>query len=390
MIRLRRHLNLLLYAGASLVLYGGRTVVIVLCLVAVLFPFLTGISISEGIKVQSRISVEEGADFYVAGDGAGRNVPLSIRQMDRLLGLKHVARVVPRIVGRTYVGKRIATVVGLPGDALPETIALATGRVFEERGDIIVGSTLSRFSGLEPGTAFYLPVNRWKRLKVVGVFSSKATLWSARVIFMSFEDAAQLFEMQGMATDFLVYADPEYREVVDIQLQAEKQADGPDRPPLRIQSKELVWRYFHRGFDSRAGIFTALYIVAFSLLIPLIFVASGFGWSDRRREIGLLRVTGWGIGEIMEITFLENLLIGIAGTCLSMLAAFLWLRVFNGAFIAQFFIAESGVLPDFPVPSRFSLSTLFLAFALSMWTTIAGSLYAVWRTSTLPPAEAVA
>ena len=42
----------------------------------------------------------------------------------------------------------------------------------------------------------------------------------------------------------------------------------------------------------KEGIFSALYIVAFALGIPAILVTSGFGLSERKREIGIMKATG--------------------------------------------------------------------------------------------------
>ena len=68
---LQSHWNLLCAACGNLVRFLPRTLVVLLCLVAVIFPFLTALTISEGIKFQSAISVDEGTDFYVTGNAAG-------------------------------------------------------------------------------------------------------------------------------------------------------------------------------------------------------------------------------------------------------------------------------------------------------------------------------
>jgi ABC-type lipoprotein release transport system permease subunit len=66
-----------------------------------------------------------------------------------------------------------------------------------------------------------------------------------------------------------------------------------------------------------------------------------------------------------------------------------WIRLLNGLFIAQFFIAEAGLVPDFTVPSRFLPLPLFFAFLVSLLLTMTGSLYNTWRLSTIAPAEAI-
>jgi ABC-type lipoprotein release transport system permease subunit len=160
-------------------------------------------------------------------------------------------------------------------------------------------------------------------------------------------------------------------------------------PPLRVQDKSLVKRYFQRGFNYKAGVFTALFTVAFALAIPALLVVSGFGQTERRKEIGVLKATGWQTQEVMEMVTLENLVISLTSAPLAILLAMAWLKWFNGAFIAQFFIAEIGLMAPFPVPSRFLPLPCLFAFLFAMVLTMVGSLYSTWRTATIPPAEAM-
>ena len=388
---LQSHWNLLCAACGNLVRFLPRTVVVLLCLVAVIFPFLTALTLSEGIKFQSAISVDEGADFYITGNAAGSSIPLPREDLERFMALEGVARVVPRIVGRTYVVDRVITIVGLPVDAMPPSaVGLDQGETIRKSGDVLVGSSIRKKYDLGSGTDFRFPIKPRKPFRVAGVFSSDCTLWSSSVIFMSLPDAADLFGLEGSVTDFLVYAEPERAFLVDMRLQeVEKSRHFGPLTNIRVQSRELVERYLHRGFSARMGIFTAFYTVAFALAVPALLIVSGFGWADRRREVGMLRIVGWQSSEIMEMIAWENLALSLMGACMAFLISFVWIRLLNGFFIAQFFIAETGVVPDFTVPSRFLPLPLFFAFLLSLLLTMTGSLYNTWRFATIAPAEAI-
>ena len=125
----RRHVNLILAAGGNLVRRNFfRTLVITLSLTTILFPFLAALSISEGIKLQSKISVEEGADFYITGDAAGNSAPIPLAGIGRFRSLPGVDRVVPRIVGRAYLRGRTIAIVGMPGGTMPDSLTAAGGR----------------------------------------------------------------------------------------------------------------------------------------------------------------------------------------------------------------------------------------------------------------------
>ena len=382
----RRRLNLILTAGGNLVQrYLLRTIVLVLALAAILFPFLAALSISEGIKLQSRISVEEGADFYVAGDSAGSSAPIPLSSIDRFSKISEVDRVVPRIVGRAYLRDRAVTIVGMLKETLPDTILVTGGRTIRDKGEVVVGSALANRYGLTAGSKFHMPINRRKRFTVVGVFSSKSSMWSSSLIYMSLEDAGELFRMEGRATDFLIYAKPKQIPVVSIYLQMENQKN----PPIRIQSRDVVNGYFQKGFESRAGVFTAFYLAAFALAIPLVLILAGLGWTERRKEIGTLKAVGWQALEVMEVVLWENMFVSILSACLALLTAFVWIRVFNGFLIAQFFLGEPGFMPAFPVPACFVPVPAFMSFLLALTLTMVGSLYSTWRMAAIPAAEAM-
>ncbi len=388
---LNKHLNLLFTAVGNIIRNKIRSLVLILCLIAVLFPFITALSISEGIKFQSLISVEEGADIYVTSDYFGSNAPISLDYLEGFRKMDGVTKVYPRIVGRTYFVNRLATIVGILPENIPKSIHLAQGEMFREKGEVIIGKGLAKEFLLQPGVRFSLSVNPSKLFRVTGFFDAEASIWSANLILMSFEDAMEFFQMRGKATDILIYTRPGYATKLAEKIQETTGPSNLDRsePPLRVQDKTLVKRYFQRGFNYKAGVFTALYTVAFALAIPALLIVSGFGQTERRKEIGVIKATGWQTQEVMEMVALENLILSLTSAPLAILSAMAWLKWFNGAFIAQFFIAEIGLMAPFPVPSRFLPLPCFLAFLFAIVLTMVGSLYSTWKTSAIPPVEAM-
>jgi ABC-type lipoprotein release transport system permease subunit len=328
-------------------------------------------------------SVTEGADIYLTLDQFGKNAPVPVRYLDDIKGISGVMRAVPRVVGRMYLGNRLAVVVGIPKDAIPPSVECIEGGPFSGPGEAIIGVGFARHFNLGVGHAFMLGGDKGKMFKITGLFKADSSIWASDVIFIPFEDAASIFRMNAMATDILIYTRPGYTQAVAESL---KKMDGAS---FRVQSKELVRQYFNKGFTLKGGIFTALYTVAFALAIPALLVSSGFGLSERRREIGVLKATGWQTSEILEMVVFENLIISLTAAPLAFLTAFIWMKGLNGLFIAQFFISEIGVLPSFKVPSRFLPLPALLSFFFSLVLTMVGSLYSSWRAAVIPPAEAM-
>jgi ABC-type lipoprotein release transport system permease subunit len=364
-------------------------VVIVLCLTAVIFPFITGISILEGIKRESEISIQEGADVYVSGDSYGSNGPISTRYVSAIKSLDGVMKVFPRVVGRAYFFNKLVTVVGVNRESFPASLNIIQGRIPQSPGEVLMGQALARQTGLQVGTRFSFVFNPAKLFRVTGIFTSKCTIWSALLTCMSFEDAQELFRTPGMATDILVYTRPGYAEAVAEKLQEKERLGGIKLPFLRVQHRRLIRLYIVKGFNTRGGVFTALYTVAFALGIPALLVASGLGFTERRREIGILKATGWQTQEVLETVFLENSMLSLLATSVAVLVSYGWLKVLNGFFIAQFFIAEVELMPYFPVPSRFFPMPCLLGLLISFIITSVGSIYTTWRTAVTAPTEAI-
>ena len=388
-----KRLNLLNAACRNTFRHKLRSLVVILCLVAILFPFVTAISLSEGVRTQSLAAVEEGGDLYVTINEYGRNAAIPLRYEKVIKRLNGVTRVVPRVIGRVCAGdagEKILIIAGVRTEDLPKSITCIEGRVFkpsqfwgrDESGEAIIGKGLAKYYDLKVGDLLKVE-ELGKLFRVVGIFSAGATIWSSDLIFMGLEDAANLFKMKGMASDLMIRCRPGYADAIWRQLPTRI-----DRR-LNIQSKDLIRTYFRRGFTIKQGMFTALYIVAFAVAIPALLVTSGLGLSERRREIGILKATGWQTQEVLEMVAYENLLLSLTSVPAILLLSMIWLKVFNGAFLAQFFIAEIGLLPDFPVPSKYTPLPVVLAVFFSLILTMVGSIYSSWRAAIIPPAESI-
>lgn len=79
----------------------------------------------------------------------------------------------------------------------------------------------------------------------------------------------------------------------------------------------------------------------------------------------------------------------MAGATGALVLSVAWMKLLNGFFIAQFFLPEVGVVPGFPVTTRFFPLSAFLAYLLGVTLTMVGSIYSSYRTATIPPMDAI-
>src|SRR5262249_33510713 len=158
------------------------------------------------------------------------------------------------------------------------------------------GSELARRLNLKVGSLvppFYRSRSGERVSEVVGVFRSDVSLWQARLIVTSFDTASHLFDQPGLATDLLVYCRPGYESEVQGAITrhvALPQTDGTAR--VRVVAREDMALLLPQGPLHREGVFTLLFVFAFAVGILAILVTSGFGLSERRREVGILKALG--------------------------------------------------------------------------------------------------
>jgi ABC-type lipoprotein release transport system permease subunit len=404
----------------------------VAALVVVLLPYLVGVGMSKGIEAEAESSARFGADLYVTGRQFGRPVPVPLEAVAGIRKIDGVTDVAPRIVGEVLLGtdQVHAVLVGLPREHMKEWAGSIDGDLPRTGGpnEMVVGSVLARRLGLGKGSRL-LPFyhnDQGERLSlVVGVFRRDAPLWQAYLILTTFETAAHIFAQQGLATDLLVWCRPNYQSEVGAKIArnlsfsppggvahsaawawssprfsvadcalavwlagSPVHAPGP-KARARVTAREDLLALLPRGPRHREGLFSLHFVLAFAVGILVLLVTSGLGLAERRREIGILKATGWQTDEVLLRGAVESLCLSVAGACIALLLAWVWLRLFNGFAIASFFLAGVGTVPDFAVPFRLTPIPVLLAFVLSFVVVLTGTLFSAWLAAVTAPREAM-
>ena len=381
-----RHKNLLVAAVYDLIRRRLRSAVTTLCLMAIIFPLVTALAISEGLKYQAEIGTEEGADIYVSEDRYGGSGAIPVAYQKALSGVKGVARVKPRVVGRTYFADRIVALVGIDRDALLSLKPVVKGDIPEAPGEVVVGEGIAKAFAIEPGMRFTLAANNRKVFKPTGTISSSC-LWSSDVMIMHLRDANEFFGMKGYISQFLVYVSNESPTSLSGSQGHLLKALQTYNSVFQIEDRPHIQKRLRSGYAHKRGIFVILYIIVVALAIPAFLVTSGLGMRDLNREIGVLKAVGWRTREVLERVALENLLISLTAVSLSILFSMAWIKGLNGILIAQFYVAEVGLIANVDIPSRYLPSHAVFSLVFALGVTLIGSLFSTWQKTSMPPSE---
>ena len=390
-----------------------RSTVTIAAVLSVLVPYLVGMGLSEGVRQEALVAIGSAddsgeialPDLYVAGSRFGRRVPIRLAAAEDISRFEGVVRVVPRIVGRVTLGTKDveAILVGLPQEELAEAIAGTTiDNVIEgqlprtEPGgapQLVLGSALAGELGQQIGGVIP-PILRSSRgektPRIVGIFRTDSSMWQSRVVLTTFETAAELFDQQGLATDLLVHCRAGQPAEVSARIVREVLGVG-DKTGIgcEVISRSDLESLLPVGLGHREGVFNLVFVVAFAVAILAILVISGFGLAERRRTIGILKATGWQTDQVLLRGLVEHLLLGLIGATVSILLAFVWLKWFNGFWIAGVFVSGLGTSPEIPVPFVLAPVPVLLAVLIACLLVTVGSVFSTWRTAVTSPAEAM-
>jgi ABC-type lipoprotein release transport system permease subunit len=385
---------------ASVLLHPLRSVVSFLAVVTVLVPYLAALGLSQGLQAEAEASAHYGADLYVTGSRFGRPVPLPLAALPRVRLIEGVIEVVPRIVGEVVLGReRIrAVLLGLPPERYAAWGDYVEGELPRTRSlnELVIGTSLARRLNLKLGDTlppFYRNDREGSHLsRVVGAFKSDAPLWQANLILTTFETAAHIFDQRDSATDLLVWCRPNSEASVSRAIEANLSFPGPNGEGViraAVTARQDLLALLPRGLMHREGVFNLHFLLAFVIGILVLLVTSGIAQGDRRREIGILKATGWQTDEVLFRGLVESGALSLAGASVALLLAWMWLRVFNGYGIASLFLDGADATPSFRVPFRLTPVPALLAFVLAFAVVLMGTLYSCWRAAVTPPRDAM-
>src|SRR5262249_15863087 len=103
----------------------------------------------------------------------------------------------------------------------------------------------------------------------------------------------------------------------------------------------------------------------------------------------VLKATGWQTDELLLRSLVESILISLTGASVAVILAVIWLKGFNGYWIAGVFLSGVDAAPAFRLSFRLTPLPALFAFLIAFGVVMMGALYSTWRAATVPPREAM-
>lgn len=380
----QRQLNLLDYALATLWRRKLKNCGMVLVFTVVVFLFGSLQLMTRGLTEAAEEILLTAPEITVQQMSAGRQVSLDQAAGAEVAEILGVSRVVPRIWGYHFDEANGAnyTVVGMrPAGQLSP---LVEGRYPQEgsSGEVVISHEVQTSLDLGSRRSFSLfrPDLTMKSCTTVGFFNVQSGPVTADTIFMTMADARDLFQLgPHQITDLLVYvANP--REVDTIAGKIAAKIAGS-----RVLTRNQIMKTYNVIYSWRSG-FGGICLLA-SLVAFVILAydrASGLSREDLR-EMAILKILGWQVGEVMAIRFWESVVVSCTAFLIGYGLAWLHVVWWQGMLFQPLMLGWSVLRPEFRFVPSFQFADLLLLFSISVLPYLAATVVPAWKSGMVRP-----
>ncbi len=385
--RFQQHSNFFEYSIRSLFTYKTRTIAITGSLAIAIMVLGSTIFLSDGLLKEAQLSVEYAPDITVQNMQAGRVVPMSYTYAEYLSSFLDVTRIVPRVWGYVFLEDSIYTLMGIDPSATPTIeemgLTVASGRFFlpNEKNVAIIGSHVADNLNIQLNDEVRIAeVHAFYSFTVIGIFDSDVSLFTSDLILIDMETSRDFLDIPPeTVTDLCIYLDDEAKIPGIASVISEVY------PDLRVITRESMKDAVASTYGARSGYVSVLWYV---LLISVILVAWNQASSASReaqREVGILKALGFSTSNILEIRFLETLILGFISASIGVFLAIFYDLYLGAPIIRNFMLGWSAIYPDFPLPIYIGFGSLLTLYAAAIVPLLVGTLIPAWKSAITEP-----
>ena len=157
---------------------------------------------------------------------------------------------------------------------------------------------------------------------------------------------------------------------------------------MRIQKKEIAESY-RNLFNLRGGVFLILYLIVSAAFTLILYQRYSLITGPDRREIGILRATGWSIQEVITLKVMESLVVALAAYFLGVILAYGYVFGLGAPLLGAVFVGFQNLPTELVLGRTVDPDRLVLLFLYFVVPFLAAVLVPVWRIAVVDPVEAM-
>lgn len=386
---MNRYLNLLDFTIYSFFRRKWKNLFLVLLFSYLVFLFTSVLLLTGAIKKEAQKGVSALPDVTIQKLTAGRQVPIPGSYADRLDEIFGIERIESRIWGYYFDISTQANYTIIGYDSEKDTwknLGLIT--ILDEKdgnleaGKAILGEGIIKARRMRLGqkVGLYTPNFKAKSFRLIGSFKGVTNLRTYDVILLSKEDAMTVLGIEkGFATDLAVYVYNK-NEVTTIAKKITEVLPG-----IRVVIKNQLARTYDTVYSWKSG-FTLITLVSCLLAFAMMVWDKASGLSaEEKREIGILKATGWETSDILIMKFWEGLGISLPSFIIGLIASYIYTFFLGAPLLKSLIIGWSVLYPPFKFAPSVNFDQLMVLLFLTVVPYIISTIIPSWKAAIIDP-----
>jgi len=387
---MNRYLNLLDFTIHSLVRRKGKNLFLVLLFSFLVFLFASVLLLTSAIKNEARKGVDGLPDITIQKLIAGRQVPIPASYKERIGEIFGIRKIEARIWGYYFDAATQSnyTIIGYDtkGDTWGKELGLITVQDEKaeklEKGKAILGEGIIKVRYMRMGQKFALhtPEFKTRSFKLIGSFKGITNLHTNDIILLSMEDAMAILGLEEeLATDLGVYVYNK-NEVATVAKKISEKLPG-----IRFVIKDQLARTYDAVYSWKSG-FMLITLVGCLLAFVMMVWDKGSGLSaEEKREIGILKATGWDTSDILIMKFWEGLGISLISFLIGFIASYVYIFLLGAPILKYLVIGWSVLYPPFKFTPSMHADQLLVIFFLTVIPYTIVTIIPSWKAAIIDP-----
>lgn len=370
------------FAISSLFIAKKKNLFIFFILSMLVFLVASVVFTEKSLRYEVIDAAKAMPDIIVQKRIGGRHENIDLNLLYKLVEIEGVQRAVPRIWGlyRFQKGDVDFAVIGIDGIDYDYTQKLSEVADIFDRNiskGIVVGSGVRKIlqkNYYKDYMTFLRPDAKVKKLKIVGEFSSKNTLFSNDVIVTSIQNAREIFGVsKNKATDIALFV-PNPDEVQNIALKI-TMID----PMLHVKTKRETIAEYESMFDYESGFFFVLFLVSVFTFFMIVSDRLSALTSGEKKEISILKAIGWSIQDIVKEKFIESFIVASGAYFLGIVIALIYVFIFGAPGIEAIFSGSFALKPSVELRYHIEAKEYLFIFLISVVFYLLSVIIPAWR-----------
>jgi len=351
--------------------------------------------ITSSLKKDIFTTLDGQADFTLQRYEAGKVLNTPQKWLEECLELDGVTKVEGRIYGMHFyeLNETYFMIVGVDfyDSEIVKNIKSLVDNIdidkFLERKNMIIGSGVKAFLDEYHYFDYYIfrPPDRGKeKVYIYDEFDNSSNIVSSDVIVMDISLARKILGVkEGYVTDIiLTVPNPNERETVFNKLRV-------SHFNMRIIQKEDIKKHYENIYNYKGGIFLVLYIIVLSTFLLILYQRYSLIKSVDAKEVAILRLSGWQIGEVVQFKMVENFIVVVFAYIVGVFLAYFFVYGLDAPLLKQIFLGYDNLTTEVTFSPNISvkeLITIFFIFVIPFMITI---IVPVWRLSVEDVSEVI-